>query len=352
MCRAMARSDDDNVRAVLVDVGEEAAPLDIAGWLQVLARAAKTGDRLNAAARQRLSAAGAYAAEEGIALPTTVDAWLTAGWVVWRTADASGPAPDVARRAGVMMRVLDDGAKALAEGYIRAQQSAVRRDESARATLLDWLLGGAAPDRVLEAAGRLGVDIGGRRSVIVVGEVSEAILDRFREAGALAAPRAGTVVAVLTGRVPRGPETAGLGRPGLGVAGIRASYGEALRALDVAQRLQLRGVVPYADVLPEALIGQDRATLRELVDSTLAPLRGTRSGGPQYVETAATWLQEGLSVAATARALDVHERTVRYRLARIAKLTGLDLQHADDRFRLELAVRGERLLDAAGPTPD
>jgi hypothetical protein len=52
-------------------------------------------------------------------------------------------------------------------------------------------------------------------------------------------------------------------------------------------------------------------------------------------------------VAATARALDVHERTVRYRLARIAKLTSLDLQHADDRFRLELALRGARLLDAA-----
>jgi DNA-binding PucR family transcriptional regulator len=35
---------------------------------------------------------------------------------------------------------------------------------------------------------------------------------------------------------------------------------------------------------------------------------------------------------------------VRYRLARIAKLTALDLQHSDDRFRLELAIRGARLL--------
>jgi DNA-binding PucR family transcriptional regulator len=97
-------------------------------------------------------------------------------------------------------------------------------------------------------------------------------------------------------------------------------------------------------VLPEALITQDQSTLRELVDATLTPLRSTRNGGPQYVETAAVWLQEGLSVAATARALAVHERTVRYRLARIAKLTALDLQHSDDRFRLELAIRGARLL--------
>ena len=48
-----------------------------------------------------------------------------------------------------------------------------------------------------------------------------------------------------------------------------------------------------------------------------------------------------------ARALAVHERTVRYRLARIAKLTALDLQHSDDRFRLELAIRGARLLGEA-----
>lgn len=338
-----------DVRAVIADVGEQAAELDLSSWVGLLQRSAKSGDRLSPAARSRLTSAGAHAADAGLPLPTAVDAWLTAGWVVWRDAGAEGDAKAISRRAGVMMRVLDDGAKALADGYVRAQQSAVRRDESARATLLDWLLGGMPPDRVMEAAGRLGVDIGGRRSVIVVGEVSEAILDRFREAGALAAPRAGTTVAVLTGRAPRGPETAGLGRPGLGVAGIRTSYGEALRALDVARRLGLRGVVPYTDVLPEALIGQDRATLRELVESTLDPLRSRRSGGPQYVETVETWLQEGLSVAATARALQVHERTVRYRLARIAKLTGLDLQHADDRFRLELAVRGERLLDQAEP---
>ncbi len=339
--------DDKDVRAVIADVGDEAAELDIAGWIGLLQRAAASGDRLTPAARSRLTSAGAHAADAALPLPLAVDTWLTAGWVVWRDVGSEGDAASISRRAGVMMRALDDGAKALSDGYVRAQQSAVRRDESARATLLDWLLGGMPPDRVMEAAGRLGVDIGGRRSVIVVGEVSEAILDRFRDAGALAAPRAGTTVAVLTGRAPRGPETAGLGRPGLGVAGVRTSYGEALRALDVAQRLGLRGVVPYTDVLPEALIGQDRATLRELVESTLEPLRTSRNGGPQYVETVETWLQEGLSVAATARALQIHERTVRYRLARIAKLTGLDLQHADDRFRLELAVRGERLLDQA-----
>jgi hypothetical protein len=331
-------------RAVVADVGDQARALDIAGWLDTLERSARAGERLTSATRNRLSAAGARAAEEQVALPLVIDTWLTAGWVQWRALEADENAAEHGRLAGAMLRALDDGAKALADGYVREQQRAVRRDEGARATLLDWLLGGGSPDRVAEAAARLGLDIGGRRSVLVYGEVSEAILARLRESGALAAPRAGTIVAVVSGRPPRGPETAGLGRPGLGVAGIRTSYGEALRALDVARRLGLRGVVPYADVLPEALIGQDRATLRELVDATLGPLDGGRGGGASFEETIRAWLDEGLSVAATARRLDIHERTVRYRLARIQKLTGLDLHDPEDRFRLELAIRGRRLL--------
>jgi hypothetical protein len=338
-------ADTAAIRAVIADVGDDAETLDIAAWLATLARSAKAGERLSGATRNRLSAAGARAAEDQLPLPLVIDTWLTVGWVQWRSLEKDEATDEHGRLAGAMLRALDDGAKALADGYTRAQQAAVRKDESARATLLDWLLGGTAPDRVAEAAARLGVDIGGRRSVLVVGEVSETILGRLHESGALAAPRAGTVVAVVAGRVPRGPETAGLGRPGLGVAGIRTSYGEALRALDVARRLGLRGVVPYAEVLPEALIGQDRATLRELVETTLTPLVDGKTGNSTHVETIETWIDEGLSVAATARRLAVNERTVRYRLARIATLTGLDLQDAEDRFRLELAIRGRRLLD-------
>lgn len=338
-------ADTAAVRAVIADVGDDAERLDITGWLATLARSAKAGERLSGATRNRLSAAGARAAEEQLPLPLVIDTWLTVGWVQWRSLEKAEAAAEHGRLAGAMLRALDDGAKALADGYTRAQQAAVRKDEGARATLLDWLLGGTAPDRVAEAAARLGVDIGGRRSVLVVGEVSEAILARLNESGALAAPRAGTVVAVISGRVPRGSETAGLGRPGLGVAGIRTSYGEALRALDVARRLGLRGVVPYAEVLPEALIGQDRATLRELVATTLDPLTTTKAGGTASIETIEAWIEEGLSVAATARRLAINERTVRYRLARIGTLTGLDLQDAEDRFRLELAIRGRHLLD-------
>lgn len=224
---------------------------------------------------------------------------------------------------------------------------AALRAEQDRAVLLDHLLSPVPPEQVMERATELGVDLGGRRSVLIVGTVSTVVLERLRDSALLVGIRSGTIVAIIGGRVPRGAETAGLGSPGLGVTGIRASFGEAERALEVAGRLGLRGVVPFVEVLPEAVIGQDHETLRALADLTLEPLRSHRRNGPQYIETATAWFQEGLSVAATARTMGVHERTVRYRLARIAKLASLDLQHADDRFRLELALRGARLLDEA-----
>ena len=311
---------------------ERAEGLDVDGWTQLLSR---TGDRLSSAARTRLATGAGRARGAGIPLATVIDTWMA---VAGATRDGRDP--------GAHLRLVGEGTRALCAGYGDGLAEAIVRDERERALLLDELLSETPVEQVQERAGRLGVDLSGRRSVIVIGAVSDAVLERLLDAGALAGPRAGTIVGVVSGRVPRGSETAGLGRPGLGITGIRTSYAEARRALGLANRLGLRGVVPIGDVLPEAVVAHDQEALRELVEATLAPLRSTRNGGPQYVETAAVWLQEGLSVAATARTLDVHERTIRYRLARIAKLTSLDLQHADDRFRLELAIRGARLLDA------
>ena len=71
--------------------------------------------------------------------------------------------------------------------------------------------------------------------------------------------------------------------------------------------------------------------------------RAAARSGP-LVATLEAWLGSGTSVAATARALGLHERTVRYRLARIEELATSTSTSADDRFRVELALRGRRLL--------
>src|SRR3954451_4924015 len=244
---------DPGVAAVLADVGPEAARLNVAAWLGELRSAAEAGERLDRARVSALEQAGARAASDGLALPVVIDAWLTAGWVLWRDIESGR------KTVEALLRALDDGAKALAAGFVREQRSAVRRDEAARAALLDDLLGEAPVDDVLAAAERAGVDVRRERSMLVVGLVSEVVLDRLRDAGAMAAPREGTVVAVLDGTAaPRGAERVGLGRPGAGVVGIRRSYRESRRALQVADRLDLQGVVPYVEVLPEAPLPHGR----------------------------------------------------------------------------------------------
>ncbi len=341
------QSVDERLLAVRADVGEGADRVDVAGWIDRLERAARAGERLGRVDVSDLTQAGARAAGDGLPLPVVVDTWLTTGWVIWGALQKeSGDVREVGRLAGALLRALDDGAKALADGFVHEQRAAVRRDESARAALLDVLIGEAPVDEVLAAAQRLGLDVVSERSVLVVATVSEVVLERLRDHGALAAPRDGVVVAVIDGPPPRGSERAGLGRPGAGVAGIRRSYREARRALDVANRLDLHGVVPFREVLPEALLLNDRVGLEALVETTLAALANARHGAGPLLRTLGAYFDAGGNVAATARALAIHERTAVYRLARIAELTGLDVDDPLDRFRLELAIRGRALTDA------
>ncbi len=47
-------------------------------------------------------------------------------------------------------------------------------------------------------------------------------------------------------------------------------------------------------------------------------------------------------------ALHIHRSTLRYRLARIAELTGHDLRNVDTRFNLHAATRAWRFLNPDG----
>jgi len=331
----------DQVAAITASTGPVADQVNTAGWLQLLTRTARTGNPLTTAATSQLVAAGTLATTDGLELSAVLSVWSAVGRAVLSAASAESAEWS---HAGQLLEALGVGSSALATGYGAARDRLVRERAALLGLLLDAVLGDGDEAEALATAARLGVDLAGRRSVIVIGAASEASVLRLLDAAQLAGARDGTTVAIFSGRVPRGAEPAGLGRPGIGIAGIRSSYADAQQALHIARRLGLRGVVPYVDVLAEAVIGQQEDLLTQLVASTLDPLRTTRAGGPEYIETVAMWLQEGLSIAATARALGLHERTIRYRLARIAKLTGLDLQHGDDRFRLDLAIRGERLL--------
>lgn len=82
-----------------------------------------------------------------------------------------------------------------------------------------------------------------------------------------------------------------------------------------------------------------RKHLRGLVDS---------AGADDLITTLRVFL-DSTNVRRCARTLDVHENTVRYRLARIEKLTGLDvLNDHSDRLKAELSLLMLRLLGEYG----
>jgi sugar diacid utilization regulator len=64
----------------------------------------------------------------------------------------------------------------------------------------------------------------------------------------------------------------------------------------------------------------------------------------QLVFTLSEHLENGGNYDESARALHIHRSTLRYRLARISKLTGHDLRNVDTRFNLHAATRSWRLL--------
>lgn len=125
---------------------------------------------------------------------------------------------------------------------------------------------------------------------------------------------------------------------------------EARLALSIGERLGRIGeVVTFEETGTYKLLFQIFADHpQELIgfyEQTLAPLvRYDEQYQTELVGTLATYLGKDCNLAATASILFTHRHTVRYRLDRIAELSGLDISKTDDREKLSLGLKAMRLL--------
>jgi hypothetical protein len=102
------------------------------------------------------------------------------------------------------------------------------------------------------------------------------------------------------------------------------------------------------DVLVELLLFEGRALVDRIATRRLAVLDElTPNARRRMAETAHAYVRERGNAAAMARALDLHPQTVRYRLARLRELLGDQLDDADARLELELALRAQPRLEPA-----
>ncbi|SHN60788.1 transcriptional regulator, CdaR family [Geodermatophilus obscurus] len=395
--RPAAPSADDDW---LAPVGASAAaackaPVELlGGYLPLLADAAINGRRPDSFELDAVRELGRRAAAQGVGARRAVELYLSAAWRLWRQLPVvvrSSDPEKVRRSAEAVLRVLDDAVGVLVDGHQAERREMIRHEEAQRAEFVDDLLRGDADvSWLVERAEPFGLDLGKHHHVVLVDSrdpngaaeraapaLERAVVERFGDREVLVATKDGRVVVIVPGRsAPAFARTPGddvgivlhedlrrlrvagswrvaAGRAFPGAYGIPRSYEEAREALVFADRLGLDTDVVHArDLLVYRVLGRDQAAILDLVRDVLSPLDQVRGGAEVLLETLREYFNAGEVATEAARRLHVSVRTVTYRLARVAQLTGYSVSRPDQRFSLHAAVLGARLLDwPATPLP-
>lgn len=250
---------------------------------------------------------------------------------------------------------------AAAEVYARAAEQRGAWDARLEALIVDSVLRGEADDGVQSRATALGWASSGGVCVVLgrapSGDSATAVdaIKRSAHAGGLDALCAvqGERLVVILGGVDdtdkAGARIADHFGAGAVVTGplaetLASAYGSA-RAANAGLRAAVAWPdaprpVAADDLLPERALSGDGHARRQLVDTAFAPLDDT----PALLETLDAYLANGGSIEGTARALFVHPNTVRYRVRRIADVTGLSPTDSRDAFTLQVALSLGRLI--------
>ncbi|MET9378289.1 helix-turn-helix domain-containing protein [Streptomyces sp. NPDC002992] len=336
----------------------------LAGYAEMLAAVCATGRRLTREELEGLRSRGERAAEAGLGLRALVRAHLSAA----RTTH-----PALPRAAhDHLLAAVEQAVDAFAEGHERAQLLAVRQEEAARREFIDDLLYGRSDlGRLAERAERFGLLLSHAHAVAVAEGpepyadgypvsrgIESSLVARFGDRRILLTTKDGRLICIAPADEPDvlahfakqayaatdGGRVA-IGRPHPGAGGVVHSYEEALNALDLAARMSLDDPVLHAaDLLVYPVLTRDRQAMADLVVSVLGPLRNARGGAQPLIDTLTTYFDTGCVAAEAARRLTLSVRAMTYRLERIHRLTGADPGDPVQRYTLQTAVVGARLL--------
>ena len=156
----------------------------------------------------------------------------------------------------------------------------------------------------------------------------------------------------------------GRGGPGGAAAAVdelrRALRHHGVESLAIVQRTRLIAIIGgtrepvrvLEAVRTERALAGDGPARRALVDRVHRPLSLASQGA--LLDTATAYLECGGSLEATARMLFVHANTVRYRVARIAEVTGYDLGTPREAWAVRMGLALGRLgasTPGRGSTP-
>jgi purine catabolism regulator len=314
-------------------LGRAAELLDTPLWLT-----GESGGPLAAAAAERRPPVGAAA------FPVTVRDRRAA--TLWAPADAAADEL-VEQVAGVAALVV-----------AADERRPLELERRCREFVLELVTRGGDPADLAARSDELGITVPMPAEVVAVhaGSMSPPVLRRalYQQlaTGSLSACAAEWVVAVVPAGSIAPSALQGLaGEPAGGVSGpavrleeLPGHHVRARRAAQLGRALYGPGLIcDHARIeVYDALLGDgDGERLASVRARVLGPLPD------ELRRTLAALTAAGGSVAAAATQLYVHRNTVRYRLGRIERLTGLDLARSEDRLLCELAL----LLDRIQPDP-
>jgi hypothetical protein len=264
-----------------------------------------------------------------------------------------------------VLRYSREIAFAAAQVYAEAAEARGAWDARLESLVVDALLRGESDDSLRSRAAALGW-ASHDTAVVVVGQAPdaepEAVVDDIRRAArahrldVLTGVQGDRLVAILGGpadpvRATRhlvaqfGPGPVVIGPVVADLLGAGESAAAAVAGLRAAPAWpDAPRPVLADDLLPERALSGDELARTRLVQDVYEPLLST---GTALVETLAAYLEQTSSLEATARALFVHPNTVRYRLRRVAEVTGYTPSDPRHAFALRLALTLGRL--SAGP---
>ncbi|WP_327353246.1 PucR family transcriptional regulator [Streptomyces sp. NBC_01304] len=186
-----------------------------------------------------------------------------------------------------------------------------------------WSAAGGSPDQLT------GPDAG----------IALAALIRLRSTDALDPARTGAARLIEAGG---GRCAAGIAVPRRGLAELPDAWRESVAAARAATA-RGSGLATAPAIEEWATLGPYRLLTALPPGAAHDPTVRELLAQPELARTAEVFLDHAGQAGRTAAALGIHRQTLYYRLSRVEKLTGLDLDEGEDRLLLHMALKAARL---------
>ena len=141
---------------------------------------------------------------------------------------------------------------------------------------------------------------------------------------------------------PDGVLVAGISGPAPTLTEWPGVYDEALQAMQLAERLQIKHVVQFSSLGVYQLLVQleEIPTVHSFTDQVIGPLvQYDAQHKSSLVKTIDAYFDHHGNISQTAESLFIHRNTLLYRLERIQDLTGHDLNQSNMRLALHLSLK-------------